>query len=423
MNIISELEQRGLIYQSSGLEALKERLKEGQITLYCGFDPTADSLHIGSLIPILCLKRFQEAGHKPVVVVGGATALLGDPSGKEKERDVNPDELVAGWAEMIKNQLSGYLDFGNSVNSAIMVNNYEWISKISAFEYLRDIGKKFSINVMVSRESVKRRLSDPEKGISYTEFSYMIMQAFDYLKLNEKYNCELQVGGSDQWGNITAGMDLIWKKLNKKVHSLTFPLIETADGHKIGKTEKGTIWLDGKKTSPYELYQYWLNIDDKDVVKFLKFYTFLSLEEISTLEKGVLENPEKREAQKVLASEVTAIIHGVKERDNAIMASKAFFGEAELNELPETTFESICLTTPHIKAVKSDEMPKILDLLVEGEFFTSKSNARKDVQGGGIYLNNKRITDVNYALSDEDLIHGKYFVLRKGKKNFKPGVF
>ncbi|KAB2907183.1 MAG: tyrosine--tRNA ligase [Ignavibacteriales bacterium] len=420
-NIVDELEWRGLIYQSTPLDLLKERLKERPITLYCGFDPTADSLHIGHLIPILGLRRFQQAGHNVIAVIGGATALLGDPSGKMAERDLNPEELVKEWAVIIKEQLSQYLDFSGE-RPAQLVNNYDWISTISAFEYLRDIGKRFSVNVMVTKESVKRRLQDPDAGISYTEFSYMIMQAFDYFTLNERLDCELQIGGSDQWGNITAGMDLIWKKKNKKVHCMTFPLISTADGKKIGKTEAGTIWLDKKRTSPYELYQYWLNTDDRDVIKFLKFYTFLSKEEIEELEATHTEDPGRRVAHRKLAEEVTELIHGKEEMLGAVAASKALFGEGEITAINSATFESLIATTPFVELSATEPLPGLVDILVISGLYPSKGQARKDLTGGGIYFNNQRITDPDFTPSNENLIHGKYFVLRKGKKNFKPGV-
>jgi len=421
-NIVDELEWRGLIYQSTPLDQLKERLKEGPITLYCGFDPTADSLHIGHLIPILGLRRFQQAGNNVIAVVGGATALLGDPSGKMAERDLNPEELVKDWAVLIRGQLSQYLDFEGD-NPAKMVNNYEWISAISAFEYLRDIGKKFSVNVMVTKESVKRRLQDPESGISYTEFSYMIMQAFDYFTLNDRHDCELQIGGSDQWGNITAGMDLIWKKKNKKVHCMTFPLISTADGKKIGKTEAGTIWLDKKRTSPYELYQYWLNVDDRDVIKFLKFYTFLSKEEIEELEAVHSSDPGRRVAHRKLAEEVTTLIHGKEEMLGAVAASKALFGEGDITSINESTFESLIATTPYVELSSSEPISQLVDILALAGFYPSKGQARKDLTGGGIYFNNRRIIEQDFTPSKEDLIHGRFFVLRKGKKNFKPGLY
>jgi tyrosyl-tRNA synthetase len=421
-NIVDELEWRGLIYQSTPLDLLKDRLKEGAVTLYAGFDPTADSLHIGHLIPILGLRRFQQAGNTVICVVGGATALLGDPSGKEAERELSEDELVKNWAGIIKEQLSQYLDFGGN-NPAIMVNNYDWISTISAFEYLREIGKKFSVNVMVTKESVKRRLQDPDKGISYTEFSYMIMQAFDFYTLNQNHNCELQIGGSDQWGNITAGMDLIWKKKNKKVHCMTFPLIQTADGKKIGKTEAGTVWLDKKRTSPYELYQYWLNVDDRDVIKFLKFYTFLPKEEIEELEALHANEPGKRAAHRKLAEEVTTLIHGADEMLGAVSASKALFGEAEITEINELTLKSLCDTTPFVELKSSEPIPVLMDILVLAGFYPSRGAAKRDILGGGIYFNNKRIAEPDFTPSNEDFLFGKYFVLRKGKKNFKLGLF
>ncbi|NUM72296.1 MAG: tyrosine--tRNA ligase [Ignavibacteriaceae bacterium] len=418
--IIDEMEWRGLIYQSTPLDQLKERLNQGPITLYAGFDPTADSLHIGHLVPILSLKRFQEFGHKPIAVVGGATALLGDPSGKEKERDLSPDQMVGQWAELFKGQLKKFIDFDHKTNPAILVNNYDWISKISAFSFLREIGKKFSVNVMMSKDSVKSRLTDPDKGISYTEFSYMIMQAYDYLTLNQDHNCELQVGGSDQWGNITAGQDLIWKTNGKKVHSMTFPLIQRSDGKKIGKTEAGVVWLDPEKTSPYELYQYWLNTDDRDVIRFMKYYTFLSKQEIDEIEAVHNENPGRREAHRKLAYELTTLIHDQTETKNAIFASRALFGDEDVTRLNAHTLEGICKSTPHHVIEAGAEMPAIVDLMVDAGFFDSRGASKKEVMAGGVYLNNQRITDISFKPGSENLIAGKFLILRKGKKNFKP---
>ncbi|HDQ16171.1 MAG TPA: tyrosine--tRNA ligase, partial [Bacteroidetes bacterium] len=307
MDILGDLKFRGLINQVSNLDGLREEMNKGKISLYCGFDPTADSLHIGHLLPILTLRRFQETSHQPIALIGGGTGLIGDPSGKKEERMLNPKKTVGKWSQALKSQLEQFLDFKRKDNPALLVNNYDWLGKIKAIDFLRDIGKYFTVSYMLAKESVKARL---ESGISFTEFNYMVLQAYDFLCLFEKYNCRLQIGGSDQWGNIIAGIDLIKKKRGKEVYGLTLPLVSKSDGTKFGKTEKGTIWLDAKKTTPYQFYQFWINTDDRDVIQYLKFFTFLSKQEIENLEKEIQKNPEKREAQKALANNVTSLVHG-----------------------------------------------------------------------------------------------------------------
>ena len=331
MDVLDDLAFRGYIFQMTDEDRLRRRLAEGQMTLYCGFDPTADSLHAGSLVPIMGLRRFQDAGHKPIALVGGGTGLIGDPSGKAEERQLNSLEVVQAYTERQRVQLEKYLDFETGHNQALMVSNYTWLSELRTIEFLRDVGKHFSMGYMLGKESVSSRLST---GISFTEFSYMVLQAYDFMELNREYGCELQIGGSDQWGNITAGIELCRRMLNKTMYGLTFPLLEKSDGTKFGKTETGTLWLDPEKTSPYQFYQFWVNAADRDVVKFLKLFTFLSRERIEELEREVEARPEKREAQRVLAEEVTTFIHGVAAKDRAVHISEAlFYGNLrDLNE-------------------------------------------------------------------------------------------
>ncbi|MHB8077036.1 tyrosine--tRNA ligase [Desulfosporosinus fructosivorans] len=415
MDIFKELQERGLVYQHTNEEALRKRLDSGPMTLYCGFDPTADSLHIGSLLPILVLKRFQLAGHIPIALVGGGTGLIGDPSGKAAERILNPQEVVEQWASKIKDQLGHFLDFETKESPAIIANNYDWLGSLQVIEFLRDIGKNFPLGAMLAKDAVEARMS---KGISYTEFSYMILQSYDYLKLNEVYGCEMQVGGSDQWGNITAGIDLIRRTSGdqvKEMYGLTMPLVTKSDGVKFGKTESGTVWLNAEKTSPYKFYQFWMNTDDQDVIRFLKYFTFLSLDEIAVLAEGVEKEPEKRKAQRTLAVEVTKLVHGQEALERAEKISSALFGggltnltSAELEEgfsdVPSATIES-----PEIGLV---------DLLIKGEVVTSKRLAREAIENGAIYINDIRYTDVETSVSQLERLDGKYLVIRRGKKNY-----
>lgn len=415
MDIFSELQDRGLIYQHTDESVLRKRLEAGPLTLYCGFDPTADSLHIGSLLPILVLKRFQLAGHKPIALVGGGTGLIGDPSGKASERILNPKEVVDQWAQRIKEQLQHFLDFETKENPAIVANNYEWLGSLQVIEFLRDIGKNFPLGTMLAKDSVETRMS---KGISYTEFSYMILQSYDYLKLNEMYGCEMQVGGSDQWGNITVGIDLI-RRMSvdqaKEIHGLTMPLVTKSDGVKFGKTESGTVWLDAEKTSPYKFYQFWMNTDDRDVIKFLKYFTFLTMEEINELAEGVDKEPEKRRAQRVLVSEVTKLVHGQDALNRAEKISGALFGGG-LRNLSAAEIEEGFSDVP--SATMENPETGLIDLLVQGGVVSSKRQAREAIVSGAIYINDVRHTDVETTVPQLERLDGKYLVIRRGKKNY-----
>ncbi|MDO9535510.1 MAG: tyrosine--tRNA ligase [Bacillota bacterium] len=412
MNILQDLEFRDLIYQSTDYDELSERLEKGPIALYIGFDPTADSLHIGSLLPILCLKRFQLAGHLPIALAGGGTGMIGDPSGKSTERGLNPEEIIDEWTEKIRLQLEQFLDFDTKTNPARIANNYHWLGKLEVISFLRDIGKHFSIGYMLSKDAVKSRLST---GISYTEFSYMILQSYDFLKLYEDYDCEMQAGGSDQWGNITAGIELIRRVSNKKGYGLTFPLVTKNDGTKFGKTEAGTIWLDSTKTTPYEFFQFWINTDDRDVIRFIKYFTFLSRDEIVNLEEETVKNPGKREAHRILAREVTELVHGKEALAKAEKISQAFFygNVRDLNEDEvEEGFKDIPSTT-----ISENEIG-IVDLLVTAGVSTSKRQAREDIKNKAIYINDECSTEIERILLPNDRLHQKYTIIRRGKKNY-----
>jgi len=413
MELLNELEWRGLINQVTDREGLEKLLAEEMVSLYCGFDPTADSLHIGSLLPILTLRRFQLAGHRPIALVGGATGLIGDPSGKKSERTLNAKEVVVQWSEKIKEQLSRFLDFEAEGNPAIIANNYEWIGELDVISFLRDVGKHFGLNYMLAKESVQSRI---ETGISFTEFSYMILQSFDFLKLYQKENCKLQIGGSDQWGNITAGLELIRKTEEEaKAFGLTIPLVTKADGTKFGKTESGTIWLDKEKTSPYEFYQFWINTDDRDVIKYLKYFTFLTKEEIGELEKQLQEAPEKRAAQKALAEEVTKLVHGEEALRQAVKISEALFSGSVSN----LTADEIRQGFKDVPSFEYDgeEVP-LVELLVMSGVVSSKRQAREDLANGAIYVNGERVQDVNKVLTRDDRIEGQFTVIRRGKKKY-----
>ena len=375
MDIIKDLENRGLLYQTTDRKALNKRLEAGPITLYVGFDPTADSLHVGNLLSLLGLRRFQMAGHIPIAVAGGGTGLIGDPSGKSLERNLNPKKVVDEWMEKIKRQLEQFLDFDSRKNPAAIVNNYKWLSEIKVIEFLRDIGKHFPIGGMLSKESVKTRL---DKGISYTEFSYMILQAYDFLKLYQDYSCEMQAGGSDQWGNITAGIDLIKKIEGGQAFGLTFPLVTKSDETKFGKTEAGTIWLDPKKTTPYQFYQFWINADDKDVIKFLNYFTFLSEEEISGLKEKTERAPEKREAQQVLAREVTLLVHGKEALSKAEKISQALF-YGKLKNLSEEEIEEGFKDVPSA-TIKNKKEILLEELLLTAEHHLPKGRQERTLK-------------------------------------------
>ncbi|RJL33942.1 tyrosine--tRNA ligase [Bailinhaonella thermotolerans] len=412
--ILDELAWRGLIAQSTDVDALRSALAEGPITLYCGFDPTAPSLHVGNLVPLLTLTRFQRAGHRPIGLVGGATGLIGDPSGRSTERSLNAAEVVEEWVSRIRVQVEKFLDFDAGDLSARLVSNLDWTAEMTAIGFLRDVGKHFPVNRMLAREAVSARLSG--EGLSYTEFSYQILQANDYLELHRRHGCVLQLGGSDQWGNITAGVDLIRRVTGASAHAMTVPLITKADGTKFGKTAGGAIWLDPALTSPYAFYQYWLNADDRDVVRFLKVFTFKSQEEIAELEKLTAERPAARAAQRALAAELTALVHGQEELDRVVAASAALFGQGSLEELDERTLGSALAEVPRA-TVPAGELPAFVDLLAASGLVESKSAARRAVKEGGAYLNNMKITDEAFVPSADDLLHGRYLVLRRGKRS------
>ena len=412
MDLLEDLQFRGLIYQITDQEGLARRLRAGSVTLYNGFDPTAESLHVGSLLPILLLRRFQLAGHVPIALVGGGTGLIGDPGGKAEERTLNPAETVDEWAGMIRAQLEPFLDFEAAANPAKMVNNYDWLGQIKAIDFLRDVGKHFPVPYMLSKESVSSRL---ETGISYTEFSYMVLQAYDFLQLYQSHGCELQTGGSDQWGNITAGSDLIRRTVGGSVFGLTCPLVVKADGTKFGKTESGTVWLSPELTSPYQFYQFWINTDDDNVVLFLKYFTFLSRDEILALEGETRERPDKREAQQALAREVTALVHGEEATRKAAKISRALF-YGELRDLEEDEIEQGFNDVPSYR-MEGPELG-LVDLLVQAKISSSKRQAREDVKNGAVYINGERCRDLDRIVRREDGLHRKYLVIRRGKNKY-----
>ena len=412
-NIIDELQWRGLINQSTDLDQLREACEQ-PITLYCGFDPTGPSLHAGHLVPLLMLRRFQQAGHNPIVLAGGATGMIGDPR-DVGERAMLADDQVAEWADRIINQLSRFVDFDGE-HAARLVNNNDWTKNLSVTQFLRDVGKHFSLNTMLARDTVKRRLDND--GISYTEFSYMLLQANDYVQLHNTYGCSLQIGGGDQWGNIVSGVDLNRRINGATVHALTVPLVTDADGNKFGKsTGGGKLWLDPEMTSPYAWYQYFINAADADVIRYLRWFTFLTQEELAELQQAVDERPHTREAQRRLAQEMTNLVHG-KDATRAVeLAAQALFGRAELTELDEGTLAG-ALSETTIAEIGADDPRTIVDLLVATGLVDSKKAARRAVNEGGAYVNNQRITSDEWQPTNEDLLHGRWLVLRRGKKNF-----
>jgi tyrosyl-tRNA synthetase len=420
MNTQEELQWRGLIADCTAPVELARRLSSGATVLYCGFDPSADSLHAGSLVPLLGLRRFQMHGHHPIAVAGGATGSIGDPSGKTMERQLLTAEVLEHNISRVKEQLARLLDFETKVNPARLVDNATWTNGIGYLDFLRDIGKHFSVNQMVAKESVRARMEDREAGISYTEFSYMLLQAFDFCVLCRDHNCELQIGGSDQWGNITAGIDLCRKKLGRSVYGLTMPLITNADGTKFGKTEAGAVWLDPARTSVYKFYQFWVRADDRDAVRYLKFFTFLGKEEIAELEKQHSENPGARVAHKALARVVTELVHGAAATAEAVRASEILFG-GELAGVSESTFNEIVgeVPTKQIEKTQLDGTGKpLVELLVLSGLSPSKGQARKDIEGGGVYVNNVREANAMHSLTSGNLLFGKHLLLRKGKRNY-----
>ncbi|MFE9326969.1 tyrosine--tRNA ligase [Nocardia sp. NPDC052278] len=417
--IIDELTWRGLIAQSTDLDALRAAASAGPLTLYAGFDPTAASLHAGHLVPLLALKRFQRAGHRPIVLAGGATGLIGDPR-DVGERTMNSTDTVAEWAGRIRSQLERFVDLDDSPTGAIIANNMDWTGQLSTVDFLRDIGKHFSVNVMLARDTIKRRLDG--EGISYTEFSYMLLQANDYLQLRRNYGCTLQVGGSDQWGNIIAGVELNRRVDGAAVHALTVPLVTSADGKKFGKsTGGGSLWLDPEMTSPYAWYQYFVNTTDADVVRYLRWFTFLSREELAELESATAERPHAREAQRKLAEEMTNLVHGEANTRAVQLASQALFGRADLRELDEPTLSAAlreAAVDGTVAEVGVGEPSTIVDLLVATGLSESRGAARRAVNEGGASVNNERISDLEWTPADADYLHGRWLVLRRGKRNF-----
>jgi tyrosyl-tRNA synthetase len=427
MNLYDELEARGLLFQCTAPEELKKRLEEGPITVYSGYDPSSDSLHIGNLVSLLTLARFQRAGHKPIAVAGGATGMIGDPGGKSEERNLLPEDVLAANVASIKQEIERFLDFSPQIkNPARLVDNADWTKGVSMLTFLRDIGKSFSVNDMMRKESVRARLEDREQGISYTEFSYMLLQAFDFLHLFETYNCELQAGGSDQWGNITAGIELIRKKHQKQSFGLTTPLVTDSQGKKFGKSVKGALFLSPKKTSPYHFYQFWIRTLDADVINYLKIFTFLPLEEIETLAKEVVTNPGQREAQKRLAVEMTLMVHGEELLESVKRATEALFG-GSLDGLSEQMLLEISEEAPRVtfpKARLAGEGVNLVDFLIETKIMPSKREARDKIGAGAVYLNNQKQPKENAPnITDSSLLFDKYILARKGKRDFCLVIF
>ncbi|GAB7052169.1 tyrosine--tRNA ligase [Catenuloplanes indicus] len=409
-DLLDDLRWRGLIHDSTDLDELRARLASGPITYYVGFDPTAASLHVGHLVQVLTARRLQLAGHHPLLLVGGATGQIGDPR-ESSERSLNPPEVVAGWVGKIRDQLSPFMSFTGD-NAARMVNNLDWTGPTSVIDFLRDVGKHFPVSKMIARDVVKSRL---ESGISFTEFSYQLLQANDFHQLHERHGCALQFGGSDQWGNITAGVDFIRRRGGGPVHAFTTPLVTKADGTKFGKSEGGAVWLDGTMTSPYAFYQFWLNADDRDVNKYLRFFSFKSRDELLALEAATAERPFAREAQKALALELTTLVHGADEAQAAILASSALFGRGALDSLPEATLRA-ALSEAGLVQVKS--LGTVASLLKEAGLVSSLNEARRAIGEGGAYVNNERVTDNEATVPEDALLHGRFLVLRRGKKSF-----
>ena len=412
--LLDDLTWRGSIAQSTDRAELEKYLSNPGASLYLGFDPTAPSLHIGNLVALTLLRRFQLAGYKPIALVGGATGLVGDPSGRSAERSLNEADLVADWVDRIRKQLEGFLDFTGK-NAAIMANNLDWTAPVSAIEFLRDIGKHFSVNQMLAKDSVASRLESG--GISYTEFSYQVMQAFDYLELFRRHNCALQIGGSDQWGNIVAGVDLIRRVEAKSAHALTIPLLAKADGTKFGKTAEGAIWLDPTMTSAYALFQFFLNSDDRDVEQLLKTFSFKSRGELEALFESLKTNPGAREAHRELAREVTTLLHGADQAQKVEVAAKALFGQGEIRDLDIETLKSALAELPKTRIKKGAEIPSWVDLITSSGVVESKSAARRVIKEGGAYLNNEKITGEDFTPKSSDLLHGQFLLLRKGKRD------
>ncbi|MFJ8916770.1 tyrosine--tRNA ligase [Amycolatopsis sp. NPDC102389] len=413
-HILDELTWRGLIAQSTDLDALRRDLGQGPLTLYCGFDPTAPSLHAGNLVPLLMLSRFQRAGHRPIVLAGVATGMIGDPR-DTGERTLNTVDTVSAWADRIRGQLERFVDFDDSPTGAVIENNLDWTAKQSVVEFLRDVGKHFPVNMMLNRETVKRRLETD--GISYTEFSYLLLQSQDYLHLHREYGCKLQIGGSDQWGNLVGGVDLIRRTDGGHAHALTAPLVTDSDGRKFGKsTGGGSVWLDPEMTSPYAWFQYFLNVADADVIRYLKMFSFLGQEEIAALAEDTEQRPHLRSAQRKLAEDFTTLVHGEEATRQVIAASQALFGRGELRELDSPTLDAAMAEVPNGKIDPNGEAT-IVDLLIAAGLVDSKGAARRTVKEGGAYVNNTKIADEEWKPSADDALHGRWLVVRKGKRN------
>ena len=412
-DILAELGWRNLIAQHT--PELPDELAKGPVTVYCGFDPTAPSLHMGNLAQIITMSRFQKFGHTPIALVGGATGLIGDPSGKNAERSLNTVDTVQQWVERIRGQLEPFFAF-DGMNACIMSNNYIWTHDMDVLSFLRDIGKHFSVNRMLDKESVSARLNGA--GISYTEFSYQILQSLDFLELYRRHNCNLQIGGSDQWGNITAGTDLVRRIEGVTVNGLTTPLVTKADGTKFGKTETGTIWLDPEMTSPYAFYQFWINADDRDTDQFLRTFTFRTQDEIEALKVATLERPHAREAQRTLARDVTTLVHGEHATNQAEAAAKALFGQGELRELDAATLNAAMSEAPNATISAPGEFPTVAELLVAAGLVESNKAGRRAINEGGVSVNNVKVTDEDARVTKDDFLHGQWLVLRRGKRTF-----
>jgi tyrosyl-tRNA synthetase len=411
IDVLSELKWRGLVALSTDETALAEHLAVGPVTFYVGFDPTAPSIHFGNLVQLMVARALQRAGHRPLILVGGSTGLIGDPK-ETSERVLNPKETVASWVESIRRQVEKFLDFSGP-NPARIVNNLDWTGPMSVLDFLRDIGKHFPVNRMLARDVVRSRLED---GISYTEFSYVLLQSLDYLELYRSYGCTLQFGGSDQWGNITAGVELLRRVEGARVHAMATPLLTKADGSKFGKTETGTIWLDPTMTSPYAFHQFFLNAEDEKVIDYLKVFSERSREEIEELERQMQDAPQLRAAQKALADDVTALVHGTAERDAAVQAAEAVFGRSDLRDLPESMLDDVAAEIGGTQLEANGDLPTVVEVLAAGGVVHSKSAARRVITEGGAYVNNQRVTDPDARLAEYDLLHGRYVIVRRGKR-------
>ncbi|MPW30511.1 tyrosine--tRNA ligase [Agarivorans sp. B2Z047] len=414
--LLEDLKARGLVAQCTADEELAEHLSSGARTLYCGFDPTADSLHIGSLVPLLMLKRFQQAGHKPLALVGGATGLIGDPSFKAAERKLNSDDVVTGWVGKLQKQVSQFIEFGDQANAAKVINNLDWIGKVNVIDFMRNVGKHFSVNAMIKKESVKQRIDRDESGISFTEFSYMLLQSYDFAELSDKENTTLQIGGSDQWGNITGGIDLARRMYSNKVYGLTMPLVTKADGTKFGKTETGTIWLDPKRTSPYAFYQFWINTADADVYSFLRYFTFIDVAEIAAIEERDKVAQGRPEAQGILAKEVTRLVHGEEGLASAMRITQALFS-GDLASLSESDLEQLAQDGLPTTQLEQSEAG-LVELLTASELAKSNKMAREFIGNGAVSVNGEKLNDPQLTLQASDALYGKYSVVKRGKKLF-----